>query len=118
MAINKVRLQDGSYIRRVSEERYLFYEQVRNYILRSRYERGTSLRMAKFKAMCKFDIDEKDIIIALKDWKRWYFGNLVRHRPIELFIRDNEERLKREESESKWDKWKGDENGKVSINIQ
>jgi len=115
--IDKIRLQDGSIAHRVGKVEYRKYEQIRNYILRTRYERGTSLGMAMLKAMCRFHIDENEVRKALFEWRRWFYGNGVRHRPIEMFIKDDKERLAREELEREFEKWKGDENGQVHIDI-
>lgn len=91
-AITTIRLRNGKEVRRVSEQKYKRYEQIRNYVLRLNYERGVSISMATFKAMCYFKITERDVDIALKEWKKWFYGEGIRHRPIELFIQDEKER--------------------------
>lgn len=114
----------------MSMTKYRLYENIRNYVLRTHYERGISLRYAKLKAMCLFDVDEEDISTALNQWKSWYFihnGACIRHRPIELFIQthkekaDEEQRVKDEIKRQKKIKdelkdFYADENGQVTIN--
>lgn len=109
--LDKIKLRDGSYATRVDEEKYMRCEQIRNYILRSRYERGMSLSMATYKAMCRFHTNETEIRRALIDWKHWFYGMYKRHRPIELFIKDDKERLTKEKIEQNVEKLKENENG-------
>lgn len=127
---DRILLPNGKIAFRVSATKYRRYENIRNYILRTHYERGISLRYAKLKAMCLFDVDEKDISTALNKWKSWYFvrnGACIRHRPIELFIEDHKEKadsekrvkdeIKRQEKIRKELKvFYADENGQVTIN--
>lgn len=102
--VSRIKLKDGSYIRRVSQRKYNRLEQIRNYILRSNYERGVSISMATFKAMCRFKASENEIRQALYEWTTWFYGNGIRHRPIELFIQDDIERRQKE----KWKEWESD----------
>ena len=83
-------LPNGRKIYRVSKAKYLHCEKIRNYILRNNYERGTEIWLLRFKAMSMFKADEYTINQALYRWKKWYYDAGVRHRPIELFIRDAE----------------------------
>lgn len=115
--MERIRLRDGSCVTCVDKAKYLRCEQIRNYILRSRYERGVSMQMAILKAMCRFHTDEKEIRRALFDWKRWFYGNGRRHRPIELFIQEDKARRSKEEFEQELEKWKQSENGQVSVRI-
>lgn len=94
--IDFIKLPDGTIIRKVSEEEYLLCEQIRNYVYRTHYETGISIEMASLKAQCLFGVNEKKVNRALKKWRSWFYGDGKRHRPIELFIKDNEERLAEE----------------------
>lgn len=79
---------DGSVCCKVSKEKYLRYEQIRNYILRNEFEKNAKRWLLIYRAMSKFRADEDEIDAALHEWKDWYYDNGVRHRPIEAFFDD------------------------------
>lgn len=93
----QITLQSGEVVTLVDKEKYLLCEKIRNWILRLNYEQRVPKWMAIMKAAKKFGVPESYARTALSQWKHWCYDNGIRHRPLELFIADNEQQLKSEE---------------------
>ncbi len=86
--MERMRLPSGEIVHRVDKEEYLLCEKIRNYILRLNYEFGIPIWICTFRAAKKFNVTENYAKKALRQWRRWYYENGLRHRPIELFIQE------------------------------
>lgn len=95
---NFVRLPNGKVVRKVSKKKYLLCEQIRNYVLRTNYERGESIEIASLKAQCLFNVSEDVVWQSINKWKNWYYDDCKRHRPIELFIEDHKKDIEEQNS--------------------
>jgi len=90
--MEKMRLPNGKTVIKVDKEEYLLCEKIRNYILRMNYELRLPVWMCVLRASKKFGIPDSYAVKALRQWKKWYYNNGLRHRPIELFIKEEKER--------------------------
>lgn len=79
---------------KVDRERYLMSEKVRNWVLRLNYEQGIPVWMGSYRAAKKFGVSLSYVNSALYQWKKWYYDNGVRHRPMELFIEEDKQKRK------------------------
>ena len=86
-----ITLPNGKAVYRVSRKHYLKCEHIRNYILRTHYETRGDMFELKIKAAKLFHVSERQVDVALKEWKNWYYLDGVRHKPIEDFIAEAEQ---------------------------
>lgn len=86
----KLKLPNGEWVTRVDKEYYLLCETIRNYVLRLNYETKTPMWMCIIRAEKKYGVTENVVKTALKHWRKWYYENGLRHRPLELLIQEQE----------------------------
>ena len=90
--MEKLKLPNGKIVTKVDKEEYLLCEKNRNYILRMNYELGLPIWICRFRAAKKFNVPESYCLKSLREWKKWYYDNGLRHRPLELFIKEAKEK--------------------------
>lgn len=88
--LKKMRFANGDVCIQVDKDRYLLSEAVRNYVLSSVYELNTPKWLACEKASLKYNVSLWYVKTAIKEWRGWFYGSGIRHKPIELLIKENE----------------------------
>lgn len=89
--MEQLKLPNGELVTKVDKDEYLLCEKIRNYILRMNYEIGLPIWICTYRAAKKFNVPEAYATKALRQWRKWYYDNGLRHRPLELFIQEVEQ---------------------------